>query len=131
MFCPAMTGSGESVLVIAISALVIAVVVSVSELFPGVGSVGSPVVVTVLEIVVLLATLLLTFTTIVKTAVSPLATSAFEKITLPVTPTAGALVDQPVPVVTAAETKVVLVGVPSVTETLVSFDGPLLTKLIV
>src|SRR5262245_53613130 len=131
MLSPAVTGSGESDFVIAMSACVIAVVVSVSELFAGAGSVGSPAAVTVLEIVVLLATLLFTLTTMVKTAVSPLATFPFENVTLPVPPTAGALVDQPVPVVTAAETKVVLVGVGSVTVTLVSLDGPLLTKLMV
>src|SRR5262249_31260322 len=73
----------------------------------------------------------LTFTTMVKTAVSPVATVALEKTTLPVPPTAGALVDQPVPVVTEADTNVVLAGVASVTVTVCASDGPLLVKLIV
>src|SRR4029450_13394539 len=42
----------------------------------------------------------LTFTTIENCAVSPAATVPFEKTTLPVPPTEGELMDQPVPVVT-------------------------------
>src|SRR5262245_60344431 len=120
MLLPAMTGSGESVLVIAISAFVIAVVDALPVLLPGVGSFGSPAATALFEIVVLFATPLFTLTTIWNVAVSALATSAFEKMTLPVPPTAGALVDQPVPLVTEEDTNVVLVGVPSVTVTFVS-----------
>src|SRR5437764_438449 len=76
--------------------------------------------------------LALTLTTILKTAVSPAATLALEKTTLPVPPTAGGLgIDQPVPVVTTAETKVVLAGTASVTVTVLASLGPLFVKLIV
>jgi len=54
-----------------------------------------------------------------------------EKTTLPVPPTAGVVVVQPEPVVTAAETKVVFAGTASVTVTLVALSGPLFLKLIV
>ena len=75
--------------------------------------------------------MLKTLTTIVKTAVSPLATVAFEKTMLPVAPTAGAAVPQPAPVVTAADTNVVLAGTASVTVTVEADAGPLLMKFTV
>src|SRR6185369_17838427 len=65
---PAVTGSGESDLVTARSALVCTVVVAVALLLPGVPSDEVEVTVVVLVIVVPLATLALTLTTIVKTA---------------------------------------------------------------
>src|SRR5690348_7620845 len=102
------TGSGESVFVTAKSACAITVVVAVAELLPGVGSVVAVVAVAVLVSIVLCGVLALTLTTMVKTAVSPAATVAFVNVTVPVPPTAGALVDQPVPVVTVADTNVVL-----------------------
>src|SRR6185295_8797735 len=71
------------------------------------------------------------FTTIVNTAVSPAATVAFENTTLPVPPTAGAVMLQPLPVVTTADTNVVLAGTASVTVTVCASLGPLLAKLIV
>ena len=73
----------------------------------------------------------LTFTTIENCAVSPAATVVFEKTTLPVPPTAGELMDQPVPVLTEALTKVVSVGVASVTVTVCASLGPALAKSIV
>src|SRR5262249_13098368 len=94
----------------------------------------SPVIVvavTELLIVAPLAVFELTLTTIVNTAVSPAVTGSFEKTTLPVPPTAGALVLQPVPVVTVADTNVVFAGTASVTVTFAASDGPLFTKLIV
>jgi hypothetical protein len=83
------------------------------------------------EIVEPLAALAFTFTTIVKTAVSPAATVLFENTTLPVPPTAGVLPAHPVPVVTEDETNVVPAGTASVTVTLCASLGPLFTKLIV
>src|SRR5690349_15452699 len=117
MLLPAITGSGESLLVTARSAWVCTVVVAVPVLLPGVGSVVAVAATALLLMVAPLAVLALTWTTMVKTAVSPAATVALEKTTVPVPPTAGAEVDQPVPVVTIAETNVVLAGTASVTVT--------------
>src|SRR6185436_5663760 len=117
MLPPAKTGSGESLLVTARSAIALTVVVAVPVLFPGVGSVVALAPTALLVIVVPLAVLEFTFTTIENTAISPGATVAFEKTTLPVPPTAGALMLQPVPVVTLADTKVVFAGTASVTVT--------------
>src|SRR5437667_373147 len=110
------------------SACVWTVVVAMPVLLAGVGSVVVAAAVAELLMVAPLAVLLLTLTTIVKTAVSPAATVALEKTTLPVPPTTGALVLQPEPVVTTAETKVVLAGTASVTVTVWASLGPLLTK---
>src|SRR4051812_20978845 len=91
MLLPAITGSGESVLVTARSALVCTVVEAMPVLFPGVGSVVVEAATALLLMVLPLAALALTLTTMVKTAVSPFGTDAFEKTTLPVPPTAGGL----------------------------------------
>src|SRR5437868_12362608 len=131
MLLPAITGSGASDLVTARSAWVLTVVVAVAELLPGVGSLVVVAAVAVLVIVEPLAALALTLTTMVKTAVSPFGTVAFEKTTLPVPPTAGALVDQPLPVVTVADTNVVLAGSVSPTATVCASLGPLLVSVIV
>src|SRR5262249_29491366 len=132
MLLPAITfGVGEAVLVTARSAWVWTVVVAVAELFPGVGSVVVLAAVAVLVMVEPFVALALTLTTTVKTAVSAFGTEAFEKTTLPVPPTAGALVLQPVPVVTVADTNVVFAGTASVTVTVCAVPGPLFTKLIV
>src|ERR1044071_8292238 len=117
MLLPAKAGSGVSVLVTARSACVCTVVVAVPVLLPGVGSVVTVAAVAEFVMVAPLAVLALTLTTIVKTAVSPATTVAFEKTTLPVPPTAGAEVDQPLPVVTVADTNVVFAGTASVTVT--------------
>src|SRR5712692_8790754 len=112
MLFPAITfGVGDPLLVTARSACVCTVVIAVALLLPGVGSVVVLAAVAVLLIVEAFAALELTYTTMVNTAVSPLATGDLEKTTLPVPPTAGALVLQPLPVVTVADTNVVLAGV--------------------
>src|SRR5262245_58802723 len=131
MFAPALTGSGESVLVTARSACVLTVVVAVPVLLPGVGSVEAVAAVAVFVIVEPFAALELTFTTTVNTAVSALGTLAFENTMLPVPPTAGAETPQPLPVVTTADTNVVLAGTASVTVTVWAVPGPLFIKLIV
>ena len=113
------------------SAWVITAVVVDAELFAGVGSTLVVAVVAVLLMLAPLAVPGLTLTTMVKVAVSLAVAVAFEKTTLPVLPTAGAEVDQPVPVVTVAETNVVFVGTASVTVTFCASDGPLLAKLTV
>src|SRR5581483_12462163 len=102
MLLPAMTfGVGEAVFITARSALVCVVVVVVDESLLEVGSVVVVAAVAVLVIVMPLAVDEGTCTTIVNTAVSLAVTVALEKTTLPVPPTAGLVVDQPVPVVTA------------------------------
>src|SRR5689334_20406408 len=108
------------------------VVVVVAELLPGVGSGIELCAVTVLLMTVPCSVPALTLTTIWNTAVSPAATDAFEKTMLPLPlPTAGVAVLQPLPVVTVAETKVVLAGIGSVTVVFSPGPGPLSTKLIV
>src|SRR5437868_6382811 len=102
MLLPANAGSGESDLVTARSAMRDTVVVAVAVLLAGVPSTVVLAAVTLLVMVVPLFTVSPTLTTMVKTAVSPLATEALEKTMLPVPPTDGAEVDQPVPVVTVA-----------------------------
>jgi hypothetical protein len=86
---------------------------------------------TVLEMALPQAVLALTLTTTSKVAVSPMTELAFEKMTFPVPPTAGVVTLQPDPLVTDAETKVVLAGTASVTMTLLAVPGPLLPKSIV
>src|SRR5262249_15599930 len=107
------------------------VAIAVAELFPVFGSEIELAAVTVLVITVPCSTPALTLTTTWNTAVSPFATLAFEKTTLPVPPTAGAEVLHPVPVVTEAETNVVFAGTGSVTVVARPGPGPLSTKLIV
>ena len=112
------TGSGESLLVTARSAWASTVVIAVPVLLLELGSVVVVAAVAELVITVLFGVLVLTFTTIVNTAVSPPATVALENTMLPLlAPTAGALVLHPLPVVTVADTNVVLAGMASVTVT--------------
>src|SRR5262249_25243858 len=131
MLLPASTGSGESDLVTARSAIALTVVVAVPVLLAGVGSVVALPAVALLDSVAPFGVAELTCTTIVNTAVSPAATVALENTTLPVPPTAGALRLHPTPVVTTADTNEVLAGTASVTVTDCASLGPLLTKLIV
>src|SRR5690348_10757206 len=105
MLLPATTlGVGLAVLVNTRSASPVTVVVVEAVLFAGVVSFVVLAAVTLLVITVACAVVLVTFTVMVNTAVSPLATVAFEKTMLPVAPTAGAAVPHPVPVVTTADT---------------------------
>jgi hypothetical protein len=96
-------------------------------LLPGVGSGIVLAIVAVFEITVPCNVPALTLTTTTRTAVSPMPNEAFEKTTFPVPPTAGALIDHPLPLITAADTNVVLAGVASVTVVLMPGPGPLLT----
>src|ERR1041384_2623301 len=126
MLLPALTGSGESLLVTAKSALVCTVVIAVPVLLPGVGSVVALLAVALLLITVPLAVDAGTLTTIVNTADSPAATVAFEKTIGPAVFTA-----HPMPVVTTADTSEVPAGTASLTVTVCASDGPALLKLIV
>src|SRR5215813_10360244 len=125
MLLPANTGSGESLFVTAMSATVITEVVAVPVLFPGVGSVVAVAAVALLVMVVPLAVFGLMLTTIVNVAASSASDVALEKTTLPVPPTAGAVVDHPAPTVTLAETNVEFAGTASVTVTVCASLGPL------
>src|SRR2546425_13077177 len=108
------------------------VVVAVPVLLPEFGSGVVLAAVAELVMIVLLGVLPFTFTTIVNTAVSPPTTVALEKTTLvPVLPTGGEDTLHPLPLLTLAETNVVLAGTVSVTVTVCASLGPLLTKLIV
>jgi hypothetical protein len=107
------------------------VVVAVPVLLPGAGSGIELAAVAELLITVPCTVPALTLTTIWNVAVSPFATDAFENTTFPVPPTAGALVLQPVPLVTVADTNVVFAGTASVTVVVTAEPGPLLVKLIV
>src|SRR4029078_1072590 len=84
------------------------VVIACLLLLPGVGSRRVEFAVAVFEITVPWTVPALTTTTIWNVAVSPLATEALVKSTLRVPPTAGVVVVHPVPMVTIAETNVVL-----------------------
>src|SRR5688500_6733529 len=111
MLLPAVTGSGVSILeVICRSALVAVVVVAVAELFALLVSIDVVAAVAVFVMVVPDATLALTLTTIVNTAVSEAATSAFENTMLPVPPAGTPSVRAQPGDAVVAETSVVPVG---------------------
>jgi len=123
---------GGSVVVVVVVGGAFTVVVAVPVLLPEFGSVEPLVAAVALLLMIVPGGVpALTFTTIWKAAVSPLPTLAFEKTTLPVPPATGELIVHPVPVVTAADTKVVLTGTASVTVVLEATLGPPLLKLIV
>src|SRR6185295_9492407 len=101
MLLPAITGSGESVLVTARSIWRMTLVIAVAMLLPETGSVVVLVTVAVLVIVAPLAVLEFTLTTIVKVGVSLVATVALVKVIVPVRPGATESVRvQPAGVVT-------------------------------
>lgn len=115
---PGLTGSGESVLLTARSACLLTVVMAVPVLLLLFGSAVVALATALLVITEAAAALELTLTTNVKVAVSPAATVALEKTTLPVPPTDGGLgIDHPEPVAIAAEKNVVPVGTASATVT--------------
>src|SRR5258706_517057 len=126
MLLPALTGSGESLLVTARSARVCTVVIAIPVLLPGVGSGVALLAVALLLIIVPFAVDAGMLTTIVNTADSPAITAALEKTIGPEVLTA-----QPLPVVTTADTNDVPAGTPSVTVTVLASLGPALLKLMV
>src|SRR5262249_40009142 len=115
---PARTGSGLSALVTARSARVLTVVVAVATLFAVVGSAVVLRTVAVFVSVALLAALGLTVTTMVSVAVAPAAT--VHRLALPTPPAWVA-----VPLLEVTETKLVLPGRLSVSETPWASLGPL------
>src|SRR5258706_8447342 len=126
MLLPALTGSGESLLVTARSARVCTVVIAIPVLLPGVGSGVALLAVALLLIIVPFAVDAGMLTTIVNTADSPAMTVPFEKTIGPAVFTA-----QPAPVVTIADTSVVPAGTASLTMTVCASLGPAFAKLIV
>src|SRR5882762_4586396 len=119
MLLPAMTGSGASVLeTICRSAFVWTVVVALAELFALILSIDVVAAVAVFVMIEPEATLALTLTTIVNTAVSEAATSALENTMLPVPPTGTTSVRAQPGDAVVAETNVVPTGLASVTVTL-------------
>lgn len=130
MSLPAGTGSGASVLVTARSADVVVVVVAVAPLFADVESGVGDDAVAVLVIVVPLAVVGLTRTTMVKMAVGGAgAMLPMVHETVPVVPTPGAAQLQPVGA--SSERKVVLDGTVSVIVTLAALLGPVFVTPIV
>jgi len=124
MFCPAKTGSGESDFVSDRSAMSpVTVVVVVCELFDAVGSDVSLETLAVFEMTVPSAVPAPTLTTIVKVS-GPLVgrNEGFVKVTVPVPPGEGAIVDHPDGA--KAETNVVFGGVVSVTTAFTAVSGP-------
>ena len=115
------------------AALQTTIVVAVLLLLAETGSLAADATIAVLLIIVPTGVAPPTCTTTCNCAVSLAATAAFEKTTLPESlPTAGAVKVQPVPLITAAETKVVLTGSASVTVTFeAEFAVELFEKLIV
>src|ERR1044072_2724257 len=107
------------------------VVVAILLLLSGTGSIKSELAVAVLLMRVPCRTPLFTLTTTWKVAVSLLATEAFENITDPMPPTAGRLGVHPVPLVTIADTNVVLAGTTSVILVLRPGPRPLFNNPIV
>src|SRR5437879_7823448 len=102
--------------------------VTLAELLPGLGSVVAEAAVAVFVIIVPLAVLASSLTTIRKDACSPLAAVASAKTTVPVPPGATAsLRDQPAG--KDADTKLVWAGSGSLTVTVWASLGPKLAKL--
>jgi hypothetical protein len=128
MLLPALTGSGESVLVSRRSAAVATVVVAVAELLPGVGSVVADAAVAVLVISVPAAVFDATRTASVNCAL-PAARLGFEHDTVPLAPTAGVVHVQPAGAL--SETNVVPAGTASVIVADAALDGPEFVTLIV
>src|SRR6185436_12059930 len=126
MFPPVETGSGESDLVIFMSAPTppLTVVVSVSDLLPALGSSGE-LAVAVLEMIVPPAVPALTFTTRVIVMLEPLARVGPEQVTAPVPPTTG-VVGHVQPPLAPTETNVVPAGVESLRVGPVAGSCPLL-----
>src|SRR6266850_3909815 len=121
MLLPAMTGSGASVLeMICRSAFVWTVVVALAELFALLVSIDAVAAVAVFVMVEPEATLALTLTTIVNTAVSAGGESALENTMLPVPPTGTTSVRAQPGAAVVAETRVVPAGTASVTVTLLA-----------
>src|SRR5262245_11762796 len=130
MSCPAGTGSGESDTAIDRSAMGCdAVVVVLAELFEDVGSDVSLAIDAEFMTTVPSGFAGPSFTTIVKVwGTMSAANAEFVNVTVPVPPTAGAIVDQPAGA--EAETNVVFAGVASVTTAFTAVSGPMLAASI-
>src|SRR5882672_9373481 len=126
---PGVTGSGESVLVIARLASARTVVVAVALLLPVLESAVVELTVAVLVSVLPSAVSGLTWTPRVKVAVAPLANEAMVQFTVPVEPAAGVVQLQPAGV--GIDWNVVCAGSGSFIVTLAAAFGPALLTVIV
>lgn len=123
----AITGSGESLFVIAKSASVITFVTVLAELFDRFGSLVAELILLVVVMLLPFAVLEFTFTTNVPDAFVPDGTVAALQVIVPVLP--GSSVVQLTPAGAVKETKVVFAGVEIVYTTAVADAGPLLLML--
>src|SRR5260221_3468883 len=123
MSCPCPTGSGESVLTMAMSALFAEVTrfVAVELLFEAMLSTAAEIV-ALLVSVVPEAVLELTCTIGVNVALAPMPSEAMVQTMFPLEPTTGGVQLQPAGV--TIDTKPVPAGTGMVTETVVAADGP-------
>src|SRR5262245_4604298 len=131
MLLPAITGSGEPLLVTAKSAFETTLVVAGLVLLAALLSALSAVVEAVLVITVPDAVPEPTLTVMVKVAISAFGTLAFSKVMVPVPPTATESVRVQPAGRAPTDTKVVLAGIASVTFTPVELSGPLFLKTMV
>src|SRR5436305_9704816 len=122
MLPPGKAGLGVPVLVTTRSTGALTGVLVVNELLPASGSLVVDVTLTVLETAGA-GKVEATWTTMVKVGAAPAAKPARVKVTVPVPPTAGAVVVQPAGAV--AETKVVPAGMPPVRLTAWASQGPM------
>src|SRR5437773_5102788 len=129
MFWPAITGSGESVLVTDTSAKAVTTVVSVSELLAALVSVVLVLADAVLDRTVPSAAPGLTRTTSTNVGAAPAATLERVEVTVPLPPTGGVVETQPDGAVN--ETNVVLAGTASVSDTFCAGLGPALARVMV
>ena len=125
---PAITGSGESVLVTAMSARATTAVVAVEELLPVLGSVTGDVIVPVLDSIVPSGVLAGTCTTRLKTATCVLSSVSFLAVTVPFEPIDGVVLVHPAGA--AKDTKVVPAGSESLITRSTALSPPLLVTVI-
>ncbi len=123
----AITGSGESLFVIARSASVITFVTVLAELFDRFGSLVEELILLVVVMLVPFGVFELTFTTNVPDAFVPAGNVAALQVIVPVLP--GSSVVQLAPAGAVKETKVVFAGVEMVYTTALAAAGPLLLML--
>jgi hypothetical protein len=125
------TGLGEAVFVMLRSALGCTGVVTLAVLLP---ELLSGVLLETLAVFVILEPVAvpeLTFTTKLKVAVAPAARVALVQVTVPVPPAAGVVQVKVGPAVWVSDTKVVFVGMGSLSWTLCASDGPALLTVMV
>src|SRR5947208_618943 len=131
MSWPAVTGSGEPLLVTARSAEVPTVVVAVEVLFEAFDSVVVEATVATFVIVAPFGVAAFTLTTSVKPALAPAARVTRVQVTVPGLPAAGVVQPKVGPLVWVRDTKVVPAGRTSVRLTLWASEGPAFATVMV